>query len=114
MRVLFPRNSTWKYNTDLLPISNSRKYLKFSHPYFKQLCVADVKFVIMTSPRQKRVDSIDESLVKQGSSLADFINMEPRRIVMVISGDLSHMYQYDCTEDWYTPSTSSNLYVYYS
>ena len=73
--------------------------------------VVEVKFIILTSPRPKRVDRIQDDLMKQGSVLADFISTDPRRIVMVISGDLSHMYQYDCTEDWYTPSTSSNLYA---
>ena len=47
----------------------------------------------------------------QGSVLAELISKDPRRIVVVISGDLSHMYQYDCTEDWYTPAKASNLYV---
>ena len=94
------------YNVDNLLFTSSPMWRKTLSKF-----VAEVKFIILTSPRPKRVDRIEEDLMKQGSVLADFISTDARRIVMVISGDLSHMYQYDCTEDWYTPSISSNLYV---
>lgn len=68
------------------------------------------KAVIMASPRPtKRLDHMNEQQVQIGQSLSKMIASDPKRIVILISGDLSHMYDYECTEDYYTPDPSSNL-----
>lgn len=68
-----------------------------------------MKCVIMSSPRGRAIDHVTNEATAQGAALADFVRRDSRRVLLVISGDLSHMYQYDCTENWYTPSTTSNL-----
>ncbi len=83
----------------------------FFHARCSNKQFADVKYVIMNSPGLRAIDQISESAKRRGRALADFIQNDKRRILMLCSGDLSHMHQYDCTESWYTPCASSSLYV---
>ncbi len=69
----------------------------------------EAKYVLLTSPRVGLPDRLDPMHMREGGVLARFIKESSMKIVMAISGDLSHLYYYGTTLDIYTPDKSSNF-----
>ena len=70
--------------------------------YKEKIIVSDVKYIIMSSPR-KPVGEMKSSLLEAGRQLASFLRSLDKRVVMAISGDLSHTYPTDCQDPLYLP-----------
>ncbi len=65
--------------------------------------ISEAKYVILASPRIGLLDRLDPMHMREGGVLARFIKDSSKRIVMVVSGNLSHLYDYETKEEAHTP-----------
>ena len=63
---------------------------------------ADTKYLIMC--QGKLPHTLDEERhLKLGATLGNFLESLDKRVVLAISGDLSHTYSHNCTDPLYLP-----------
>jgi len=63
----------------------------------------DVKYIVMAQDRKPRADCIEDWRLNIGQRLAAFAEGLEEKVVVVISGDLSHCHPTDCTDALYLP-----------
>ena len=64
---------------------------------------------MLASPRIGLLDRLDPMHMREGGVLARFIKDSDKKIVMVISGALSHLYDHETTEEAHLPDKSFKL-----
>ena len=78
--------------------------------FFRELTSAGVKVVIFNNPvsNMRRQEPLSE-VTKVGASIARFLNGLEQRVLYVVSGDLAHSHETDCTLSLYLPDPRWNM-----
>ena len=65
--------------------------------------LSDPKYLVMAQDTKPRAGCIEEWRLDIGRKLASFAESLDEKVVVVISGDLSHCHPTDCTDPLYLP-----------
>jgi len=65
---------------------------------------SDPKYLVMAEDAKPRAGCIEDWRLGIGRKLASFAESLDEKVVVVISGDLSHCHPTDCTAPLYLPS----------
>ena len=67
-------------------------------------CLSDPKYLVMAEDIKPRAGCVEDWRLDIGQKLASFAESLQEKVVVVISGDLSHCHATNCTDMLYLPS----------